>query len=64
MGRKKTLIFAEELLGIFYKADNHYDGRASHANEEHDLQDVHCEDSNLKHFSIVFRFGGRFHCPD
>jgi len=43
------LILAEELLGIFYEADNDYDRRAGHANEEHDLQDVHCEHSDLKH---------------
>ena len=43
------LILAEELLGIFYKADNDNDGRAGHANEEHDLQDVHCDNSGLKH---------------
>jgi hypothetical protein len=44
-----SLILAEKFLGIFDEADDDYDGGASHAHEEHDLKDVHCEQANLKH---------------
>ena len=43
------LVLAEELLGIFNKADDYHYRRSGHAHEEHDLEDVHCEDSGLKH---------------
>ena len=43
------LILAEELLGVFDEADDHHHGGAGHAHEEHDLQDVHCKQSYLKH---------------
>jgi hypothetical protein len=45
----RWLILAEELLGIFYEADDYHHGGAGHAHEEHDLQDVHCKQSNLEH---------------
>jgi len=37
------LIFAKEFLGVFNEADDDDDGGAGHANEEHDLQNVHGE---------------------
>jgi apolipoprotein N-acyltransferase len=43
------LIFAEELLSVFDKADDYYDCGAGHAHKEQDLQNVHCEQSYLKH---------------
>jgi hypothetical protein len=43
------LILAEELLRVFNEADDYHHGGAGHAYEEHDLQDVHCEQSNLEH---------------
>ncbi len=51
------LILAEEFLGVFNEADDDNDGRASHADEEHDLKDVHCEDAE-SHSKIVCRNGG------
>ena len=43
------LILAEELLGVFDEADDHHNGGAGHAHEEHDLKDVHCEQTCLEH---------------
>ena len=43
------LIFAEELLRIFDEADDHYHRGTGHAHKEQDLQDVHCEQSDLEH---------------
>ena len=45
----RWLILAEELLSVFNEADDHHYGGAGHAHEEHDLQDVHCKQSDLKH---------------
>jgi hypothetical protein len=37
------LVFAEEFLRVFYKADEDDDGGAGEADEKHDLKDVHGE---------------------
>jgi hypothetical protein len=56
----RWLILAEELLGVFDEADDHDYGGAGHAHEEHDLQDVHCEQSDLEHVYDCSRDCGRF----
>ena len=45
----RGLIFAEELLGVFNEADDDHNGGAGHADEEHDLKDMHCEQTCLEH---------------
>jgi len=45
----RGLILAEELVGIFDEANDHNDGGAGHADEEHDLQNVHRNQTNLEH---------------
>jgi apolipoprotein N-acyltransferase len=45
----RGLILAEELVGIFDEADDHNDGGAGHADEEHDLKNVHRNQTNLEH---------------
>ena len=60
------LILAEELLGVFDEADDDDDGGAGHADKEHDLEDVHCEQPNLEHDNYcscdceTFPFEGSF----
>ena len=58
----RLLILAEELLSVFDEADDHYDRGASHAHEEQDLQDVHCEQSDLEHENDCNPDGRKFPC--
>jgi hypothetical protein len=54
------LIFAEKLLSVLDEADDHYHGGAGHAHEEHDFQDIHCEQAYLEHENDCNPDGCRF----
>ena len=53
-GGSSGLVRAEKFVDIFHKTDDDDDGGASHADEEHDLQNVHCKKTE-SHKLIVNR---------
>jgi hypothetical protein len=43
-----ALVVSEELLSVFDEADNDDNGGAGEANEEHDLEDMHGEETEME----------------
>jgi len=52
--RGLALVFAEEFLEVFEKADHNHDRGASHADEEQNFQQAH-EDDGESHTTIIYR---------
>lgn len=53
-GWDSGFVRTEEFMDVFHEADDDDDGGASHADKEHDLQNVHCEETE-SHRMIVNR---------
>jgi hypothetical protein len=52
----KDLVFTEEFLAVLDETDEDHDGRAGKADEEHDLEDAHPEQSDGEHEAIVAEY--------